>query len=231
VPSPELEAYRRQFEQDWETALADILDEAGPQPPLADVEAYRRQFEEEWADISRGIIEEVEAETVVARTGHPGQPPLYARDPAYVAPDELPPGNVSPDYDQLTAFLYGGHWLNVTSSNVAAIQYLDQERILYIQYLDGSIYGYTDVSHDEAIDFATAPSKGRWRHQNLPPSRANYWHVSGPPRNPMRFYAERERGMRGMTQKQLLAGPAKAVEMSMQREPTFQRRSYRPAGF
>jgi hypothetical protein len=128
-----------------------------------------------------------DAPRVVGRLGHAGDPPLYGLDPQYVPPDELPEihvppaerkQSVSPEYGVLVEFLFGQQWLNVTSSNIAAIQYFDKEQLLYIEYLSGAIYGYTDVTVDEAMDFAAAPSKGRWRHQHLPVSRNNYFIVT-----------------------------------------------------
>ena len=231
LTAAEAEQYRRQFEQDWATIAAGLVGE----PPQT-AEAYRRQFEQDWESIVEGLVEEAEAPTVVPRTGSPGQPPQYAQHPEYVPPDELPPGNVSPEYDQLTKFLFGQEWLFVTSSNVNAIQYYDQEQVLYIEYKNGSVYGYTGVTLDEAIDFATAPSKGRWRHQNLPVSRNNYFIVSGPYRSPQRFAAERRRGLEKMTLEELLGAPAERVartfnpEEARRAERTYPR-TYRPEGF
>lgn len=111
--------------------------------------------------------------TIAPRTGHPGQMPDPANDPNYVPPDQLPPGNVSPEYNQLADFLYGGEWLYVTSSNVKAIQYDDKEQLLTVEFLNGSVYQYPNVPEVEAMDFATAPSKGRWVWQHLRP-RSDY---------------------------------------------------------
>jgi hypothetical protein len=141
-------------------------------------EAYRQQFNQDWNAIAEEMIGYDEAPVVAGRYGHPGEPPLYANDPEYVPPDALPPDRPEVFYDDLTEFLFGAKWLNVSSSNIRAIQYHDKEELLYIEYISGAIYGYTGVTVDEAMDFASAPSKGRWRWQHLPVSRNNYFIVT-----------------------------------------------------
>lgn len=50
----------------------------------------------------------------------------------------------------------------VDSSNVAAIGYLDDERILLVRYRDGSLYAQPQVLPSEYAELLAAPSKGRW---------------------------------------------------------------------
>lgn len=73
-----------------------------------------------------------------------------------------------------------GNPVNVTSSNVAWIQYLwrgegpngqplagPELNLLYIGFLDGSSYEYSDVTFDEALDLYRAGSKGKWVWREL----------------------------------------------------------------
>lgn len=141
-------------------------------------EEFRDQFNEGWQDWLERHFEEEDAPSVVPRTGHPGQPlrprsrfpdPKFGEDPNYIPPDQLPEGNVSPEYDTLTGFLFGQEWLFVTSSWVHAIQYHDTNQDLTVEFHNGAVCQYPGITVDEAMDFATAPSKGRWIHQHLIP--------------------------------------------------------------
>ena len=60
------------------------------------------------------------------------------------------------------AFVYEGELLPVHSSNVAAAQYHLADSKMMVEFLDNSAYLYSNVTLDEAIQFATAQSKGSW---------------------------------------------------------------------
>lgn len=50
----------------------------------------------------------------------------------------------------------------VVSSNVAAIGYLETERILLVRYKDGAVYAWPEIEADGFAQFAAAGSKGKW---------------------------------------------------------------------
>lgn len=52
----------------------------------------------------------------------------------------------------------------VESSHIAAIGYLDAERILIVRYKDGTLYAQADFSSSKWKSLQAAPSKGRWLH-------------------------------------------------------------------
>lgn len=64
--------------------------------------------------------------------------------------------------DQLDDFLHFGEWLPVQSSNVAAAQYDGETEQLTVEFKDGSLYQYQQISRAEARSFAMAGSKGGW---------------------------------------------------------------------
>lgn len=53
-------------------------------------------------------------------------------------------------------------FIPVISSNVAAIAHDEEQSLLYVQFLDGSVYRYDDVDRDTFLQFESAPSKGKW---------------------------------------------------------------------
>jgi len=57
-------------------------------------------------------------------------------------------------------------WKRVRSSNVHSIAYDENEFVLYVKFLDLSVYKYYDVDPDIWSEFVMAPSKGRfvWTH-------------------------------------------------------------------
>jgi hypothetical protein len=59
-------------------------------------------------------------------------------------------------------FLRRGERMSVSSSNVRAASYDARSQTLTVEYLDGRAYRYGDVSEDEALSFATTPSKGTY---------------------------------------------------------------------
>lgn len=69
--------------------------------------------------------------------------------------------------DEVEGFLHNGEMLFVHSSNVAAAQYYPEEQKMMIEFLDGGKYLYSNISEQEALTFAQAPSKGRWCHTTL----------------------------------------------------------------
>ena len=50
----------------------------------------------------------------------------------------------------------------VESSHVAAIGYLDTDRVLLVRYRDGSLYAQPNVAPEEFAALQSAPSKGQW---------------------------------------------------------------------
>jgi hypothetical protein len=50
----------------------------------------------------------------------------------------------------------------VDSSHIAAIGYLEDERVLLVRYKDGSLYAQSQVLPSEYAELMIAPSKGRW---------------------------------------------------------------------
>lgn len=55
----------------------------------------------------------------------------------------------------------------VSSSNIHAIGYDEDKRILAIEFHAGTVYHYADVSPELAIDLVNAPSIGRFYNQNI----------------------------------------------------------------
>lgn len=55
----------------------------------------------------------------------------------------------------------------VESSHVAAIGYLEADRVLLVRYRDGALYGWPNVSAEQFVAMKAAPSKGRFL-QSLP---------------------------------------------------------------
>lgn len=65
----------------------------------------------------------------------------------------LPPSEVE-------AFINDAFPLFVHSTNVSMLQYFKEERKLMVEYKKGGVYLYSNISTQEALDFARAPSKG-----------------------------------------------------------------------
>ena len=55
----------------------------------------------------------------------------------------------------------------VESSNVESIGYDQENRIVYIQYINGSLYIYKDVPEIEYEGLLHAPSIGSYLHRNF----------------------------------------------------------------
>lgn len=60
------------------------------------------------------------------------------------------------------AAFFRDQWSAVTSSNVAAAKYDFDNSNLYVRFKDGKTYQYLGISLDQAQDFASAPSAGKW---------------------------------------------------------------------
>lgn len=78
--------------------------------------------------------------------------------------------------DKIDAFLHFGQWLPVESTNVKALQYNPEKSELIVEFLNGGIYQYQNVSIREAESFARAYSKGGWVWDHLRlRGKGNFW--------------------------------------------------------
>lgn len=65
-------------------------------------------------------------------------------------------------------FLLRGAWMDCSrSSNVDLAQYDWEANVLYIEFKGGAVYAYDNVSFNEAVSFANAPSYGKWVWDHL----------------------------------------------------------------
>lgn len=55
---------------------------------------------------------------------------------------------------------------SVSSSNIAAIGYDAENKVVYVQFLNGSIYIYKGVPEHEFENLRTAPSVGSYLNRN-----------------------------------------------------------------
>lgn len=62
---------------------------------------------------------------------------------------------------------YGIEMVQVSSSNVESIGYDEQQQILYVRFLNGSLYIYKGVSVYEFEGLRDAPSVGSYLHRNI----------------------------------------------------------------
>lgn len=62
--------------------------------------------------------------------------------------------------DVVAGFVYDQDYLPVHSSNVAAAQYFITDQKLMVEFRSGAAYLYSNVTEQEAVQFATALSKG-----------------------------------------------------------------------
>jgi hypothetical protein len=62
---------------------------------------------------------------------------------------------------------YGVDMINVSSSNVAAIGYDESNQILYVQFLNNTLYIYKGVPAGEFNGLKNAPSIGSYLHRNI----------------------------------------------------------------
>ena len=66
----------------------------------------------------------------------------------------------------------------VNSSNIAAIGYDPDSQILEVEFLDGSIYDYSDVPDYHFEGIMAAPSKGQYLHQHIKKGGYTYQRVA-----------------------------------------------------
>jgi len=64
--------------------------------------------------------------------------------------------------DQVEKFVYEAEPFFVHSTNVQMMQYFIEDQSLLVEFRDGTAYKYENVTEDEAIQAAKAPSKGIW---------------------------------------------------------------------
>lgn len=57
--------------------------------------------------------------------------------------------------------------VSVSSSNIAAVGYDDEERKLAVEFNSGSVYHYDNVSRDTFEALRDAPSVGKYFHANI----------------------------------------------------------------
>lgn len=62
---------------------------------------------------------------------------------------------------------YGVNMVPVSSSNVDSVGYNDEQQILYVRFLNGSLYIYKGVSMYEYDGLLNAPSVGSYLHRNI----------------------------------------------------------------
>lgn len=62
---------------------------------------------------------------------------------------------------------YGVNMIPVSSSNVDSIGYDENQQILYVRFLNGSLYIYKGVSSYEFDGLLNAPSVGSYLHRNI----------------------------------------------------------------
>jgi hypothetical protein len=81
---------------------------------------------------------------------------------------------------QWAEFLSEGKWVYFGAASnprgVDLAQYLYESETLYIQYKNGAVYSYKNVTYREALDFAQAGSKGEWVWSNLRIRGSKYGH-------------------------------------------------------
>ena len=56
---------------------------------------------------------------------------------------------------------------DVDSSNIASIGYDGEEMVLYVTFNSGRTYWYSDVPYGVWEGFLSAPSMGKYFHQNI----------------------------------------------------------------
>lgn len=62
---------------------------------------------------------------------------------------------------------YGVEMIATSSSNVMAIGYDEANQMLYVRYLNGSLYIYKGVATGEFDGLRNAPSVGSYLHRNI----------------------------------------------------------------
>lgn len=62
---------------------------------------------------------------------------------------------------------YGVDMISVSSSNVDSVGYDEANQIVYVRFLNGSLYIYKNVNKNEFDGLVNAPSVGSYLHRNL----------------------------------------------------------------
>lgn len=62
---------------------------------------------------------------------------------------------------------YGVDMVPVSSSNVDSIGYNEEQQVLYVRFLNGSLYIYKGVNAYEYDGLLNAPSVGSYLHRNI----------------------------------------------------------------
>lgn len=62
---------------------------------------------------------------------------------------------------------YGVDMVPVSSSNVDSVGYNEEQQILYVRFLNGSLYIYKGVNTYEYDGLLNAPSVGSYLHRNI----------------------------------------------------------------
>ncbi len=58
-------------------------------------------------------------------------------------------------------------WIEVDSSNIAAISYVPETQGLMVKFNSGSVYTYADVPAEVFDDFKDADSKGKFFNEHI----------------------------------------------------------------
>jgi hypothetical protein len=114
--------------------------------------------------------------------GHRGSRSVSRRSPQYEGEHEsgvasfrqraenylTTPEGIEIPRNEVNEFLFGGSIIPVASSNVGAVQYDAENRIMRVQFLKTALpFAYSDVSLAEAESFISSASKGQWVWDNL----------------------------------------------------------------
>ena len=59
------------------------------------------------------------------------------------------------------------NWISVTSSNLSAVAYDDQDNSLYIEFKQSGIYKYPNIDKSLYLNLLNAPSKGSFHAVNI----------------------------------------------------------------
>jgi hypothetical protein len=102
-------------------------------------------------------------------------PPVYhndASDHLRIQPGSLPrparSGEPAVPYSgDFTLWVKTGQWETVTSSNVEAIAYDLDSKLLKVRYKSGQPWGYETITPEAAQSFYHAGSKGSWLANNV----------------------------------------------------------------
>lgn len=74
--------------------------------------------------------------------------------------DEFPEGSIE-------ASVFSGETIGLISSNVSWMRYDQAQNQLYLGFIDGTTYQYSQVLPEEALDLIYSPSHGKWVWDHL----------------------------------------------------------------